>query len=98
MGRGNLKPRPHMREMNRASSMQMTLSIADDVLVVARGLSEHDNVTGGAMISDLASRALHVPDDRLTGKTRNGFPLLPVRKGSLPVTTELVNRLRDEFE
>ena len=30
-------------------------------------------------------------------KVRNGVPLLAVRAGSMPVTPELVNQLRDEL-
>lgn len=77
--------------------MRTTLTIDDDVLTVARGLAERDDKTVGEVISDLARKALRTPDDRYEFETRNGVPLLPVRKGSLPVTTELINRLRDEM-
>lgn len=33
---------------------------------------------------------------KLPSAERNGIPLLPARKASVPVTLELVNRLRDE--
>jgi hypothetical protein len=77
--------------------MRTTLSIDDDVLVAARGLAERDDKTIGEVISDLARQALQAPRDQFEFETRNGVPLLPVRKGSLPVTTELINRLRDEM-
>lgn len=77
-------------------TMRTTLSIDDDVLTVARGLAERDDKTIGEVISELARRALRAPDDQYKFETRNGVPLLPVKKGSLPVTTELINRLRDE--
>jgi len=77
--------------------MRTTLSIDDDVLVAARGLAERDDKTIGEVISDLARQAMQAPRDQFEFETRNGVPLLPVRKGSLPVTTELINRLRDEM-
>jgi hypothetical protein len=63
--------------------------------MIARGLAERDHVPIGKIISDLARKALEAPRDEPCGE-RNGIPLLPVKKGSLPVTIELVNRLRDE--
>ncbi len=77
--------------------MRTTLTIDDDVLMIARGLAERDDRTIGDVISDLARQALRAPRDEYEFETRNGIPLVPVRKGSLPVTTELINRLRDEM-
>ncbi|SMH50224.1 CopG family transcriptional regulator [Mesorhizobium australicum] len=77
--------------------MRTTLTIDDDVLMIARGLAERDDRTIGDVISDLARQALRAPRDQYAFETRNGVPLVPVKKGSLPVTTELVNRLRDEM-
>jgi hypothetical protein len=76
--------------------MRTTISIDDDVLLIARSLAERDKTTVGKVISDLTRQTLEAPRDRPSGE-RNGIPLLPVKKGSLPVTIELVNRLRDEM-
>jgi hypothetical protein len=76
--------------------MRTTLTIDDDVLEAARGLAERDEKTVGEVISGLARKALRAPED-FEFDTRNGVPLLPVRKGAMLVTTELVNRLRDEM-
>jgi metal-responsive CopG/Arc/MetJ family transcriptional regulator len=82
--------------MLEGRAMRTTISIDDDVLMVARGLAERDNTTVSKVISDLARKALEAPQDEPSGE-QNGIPLLPVKKGSLPVTIELVNRLRDEM-
>ena len=76
--------------------MRTTLAIDDDVLEAARGLAERDQKSLGEVISGLARKALQSPD-HFVFETRTGVPLLPVRKGALPVTTELINRLRDEM-
>lgn len=47
----------------------------------------------GAVISDLARRALKRPPPR---KERNGIPLLASRDGAI-VTQDIVNSLRDEL-
>ena len=77
--------------------MRTTLTIDDDILAVARGIAERDNKTVGEVVTELARKALQAPQDSPKFETRNGVPLVPTRKGSLPVTTELVNRLRDEM-
>ena len=73
--------------------MRTTLTINDDVLVVARGSASRQNKSLGEVISTLSRQAL-----RPTGtgrKPRNGVPLRRVRAGTAPVTLELVNELRD---
>ena len=75
--------------------MRTTLTIDDDVLEAARALAERDRKTVGEVISELAREAMAPKGESL--KMRNGFPLLPVRKDARPVTTEMVNRLRDEM-
>jgi len=74
--------------------MRTTLAIDDDVLVAAKDLAERQHKTVGEVISALARQALH--PSRRHQTTRNGVPLL-AKKGSTPVTPELVNRLRDEL-
>ena len=76
--------------------MRTTLTIDDDVLEAARGLAERDKKTVGEVISQLARNAMAAPENRFEFEKRNGVPLLPTRKGALPVTTELINRIRDE--
>jgi hypothetical protein len=73
--------------------MRTTLVIDDDVLAAAKGLAAREHVSIGAVISRLVRQALR-PTARI--KVRNGITLLPVRADAVPVTPELVNRLRDE--
>lgn len=75
--------------------MRTTLAIDDDVLAAAKGLAARQRKSLGEVISALARQALKPQPG--AGKTRNGIPLLPVRSGTIPVTPELVNRLRDEL-
>lgn len=74
--------------------MRTTLSIDDDVLSAAQELAQMENKSVGEVISSLARRAL---TPGTTGRTRNGVPLLKTRKGAPRVTSELVQRLREEL-
>ena len=73
--------------------MRTTLAIDDDVLLAARAIAEQKNRPLGEIISDLARKSLHPPQEVTR---RNGIPQLPLRPGAPPVTLEVVNALRDE--
>jgi len=75
--------------------MRTTLVIDDDVLSAAKELATIENKSVGEVISSLARRALVPPESK--HKTRNGVPLLKVRKGATRVTSELVHQLREEL-
>ena len=75
--------------------MRTTLTIDDDVLAAAKHLAERERKSIGEVISALARQGL-TRSTRNSRQVRNGVPLLPARKGSAPVTLELVNQLRDE--
>jgi hypothetical protein len=75
--------------------MRTTLAIDDDVLGAAKELAQIENKSLGEVISSLARQALSPQE--VTVKTRNGVPLLKVKKGAPRVTSELVNRLREEL-
>ncbi len=75
--------------------MRTTLAIDDDVLAAAKHLAERQGKTVGEVVSTLARQSLH--RSPRSSAVRNGVPLLPRRKGALPVTPELVNQLRDEL-
>jgi hypothetical protein len=73
--------------------MRTTLDIDDDVLAAARSLAAQRRLSIGKMVSELARQTLmHRP--KIT--TKNGIPLLPVKKEAQPVTMEMVNGLRDD--
>jgi len=76
--------------------MRTTLAIDDDVLAAAKHLAERDQKSIGEVISTLARQGL-ARGARPARSERNGVPLLPSRRGAVPVTPELVNRLRDEL-
>ena len=76
--------------------MRTTLAIDDDILATAKHLAERDRKSVGEVISTLARQGLK-QGSRAARTERNGVPLLPSRRGAVPVTPELVNRLRDEL-
>jgi hypothetical protein len=84
-----------MRDDNRVTIMRTTLVIDDDVLSAAKEMAAIEKRTVGEVISFLARQALCPGESKV--KTRNGVPLLRVRKGARRVTSELVHRLREEL-
>lgn len=77
--------------------MRTTLDIADDVLQAAKERARHEKKTLGAMISELARRALTTP--------RGSFPasepkavhgLRPFAPRGAIVTDELIDKLRED--
>lgn len=75
--------------------MRTTLVIDDDVLSAARELAAVEKRSVGEVISSLARQALSPAGPK--SKTRNGVPLLKVRKGAPRVTSELVHQLREDL-
>ena len=75
--------------------MRTTLVIDDDVLSAAKEMAAVEKKTVGEVISSLARQALSPGESKI--KTRNGVPLLKVRKGAPRVTSELVHQLREEL-
>jgi hypothetical protein len=75
--------------------MRTTLVIDDDVLSAARAMAVVEKRSVGEVISSLARQALSPAKHKF--KTRNGVPLLKVRKGASRVTPELVRQLREEL-
>lgn len=79
--------------------MRTTLDIAEDVLLAAKALGKREHKTAGQVLSELARKALTMPDVALDLNTEEeflGFKPLPAR--GVVVTSELIERLReDEF-
>jgi hypothetical protein len=76
--------------------VRTTLTIDDDVLSAAKEIAAAQEKTVGEVISSLARQGLNPVIPRRT--TRNGVPLLPVRKGNNErVTSDLVHQLREEL-
>ena len=73
--------------------MRTTLQIDDDVLQAAKEQAVIRRSTAGAVLSELARKAL---EPSRGGRVRNGVPVLPRRPGAQPMTMDQVNRLRDE--
>jgi hypothetical protein len=84
-----------MFDERRDVEMRTTLVIDDDVLSAAREMAAIEDRTVGEVISSLARQALSPAAPK--AKTRNGIPLLRIRKGTPRVTSELVHQLREEL-
>lgn len=79
--------------------MRTTLDIDDDVLDAAKALARRSKRSAGAVISELARRGLNEPPSRARAtiaepKAFYGFK--PQAARGLPVTDELIDRLRTE--
>jgi hypothetical protein len=75
--------------------MRTTLTIDDDILSAAKEMAQIEDKSVGEVISALARRALSPEESKV--KTRNGVPLLKVRKGAPRVSSELIHQLREEL-
>lgn len=74
--------------------MRTTLDIDDDVLRAAKELARHEKKSAGAVISELARRALTAPIAARAPKALHGFRPFP-RRGGI-VTNERIDKLREE--
>lgn len=75
--------------------MRTTLAIDDDVLSAVKEIAVTQRKSVGEVLSSLARLSLHPAESQR--RLRNGVPLLGVRQGAPPVTSELVHRLREDL-
>lgn len=75
--------------------VRISVAIDDDVLSIARAIAEKQNRSLGTVISELARRGL-MPLPCKNATMRNSIPVLPMHPNYIPITLDLVNRLRDE--
>jgi hypothetical protein len=79
--------------------MRTTLDIDDDVLAAAKELSRRQRRSAGAVISDLARRALTGAVDKQPADGDNFFGFRPLpRRSATVVTNEQIDKLRAEGE
>ena len=69
------------------------MTIDDDVLEAARGLSEAEGKSLGEVLSELARRGL---GPRPQETEEEGFPVFSVSPAAKPITQELVQRALEE--
>ena len=74
--------------------MRTTLEIDDDVLEAAKSLARQSHKTAGAVLSDLARRALTSVPAKATRAKVGGFVPFESRGGV--VTNEQIDRLREQ--
>jgi hypothetical protein len=75
--------------------MRTTLSLDDDVFREAKTYAESRDISLGKAVSELVRRGLHAP---LQTRVVNGFHVVALPPGSLPVSSEHVRKLQDELE
>ena len=83
-------------QMRYDVSMRTTLDIDDEILLTVKEIARQRKVAAGSVVSTLLREALQPKSFK--PEYRNGVPLLPRRPNGPVVTSELVNRLRDEDE
>lgn len=76
--------------------MRTTLDIEDDLLLTIKQIAQQQGTTAGSVVSSLLRESLQPKSFKV--EYRDGVPLLPRRPNGPIVTSELVNRLRDEDE
>ncbi len=77
--------------------MRTTINVDDDVLLAAKELARRDGKSAGAVISELARKALTGGLTADNIETRDGFyGFHPLPSRGRPVTNQLVNQLRNE--
>jgi hypothetical protein len=74
--------------------MKTPLNLASDIMLTAKTLGSSRGKSAGKVLSGLARAVFALKRPQ---KYRNGFRLLPKGKDNIPVTVELINRLRDEL-
>jgi hypothetical protein len=82
--------------MRYAGFVRTTLEIDDELLLTVKEMAQQRKTTAGSIISSILRDSLRAKP--LKREYKNGVPLLPRRPNGPVVTTELVNRLRDEDE
>lgn len=76
--------------------VRTTIDIDDELLLTVKEMAQRQKRTAGDVVSSILRESLQPRS--FSREYRNGIPLLPRRPHGLRVTTELVNRLRDEDE
>ncbi len=79
--------------------MRTTLDIDDDILSVAKEIARKERKSAGAVLSELARRALTQVTPGISSQVREpesfyGFHPLPA--GNRVVTNEIIDQLRDQ--
>lgn len=77
-----------------ASMRRTTLQLETDAMKVARAHAERHRMTLGQAVSELVRQAADRP---LVTDERNGLRVLRLNRRSPRVTTELVDRLREDL-
>jgi hypothetical protein len=76
--------------------MRTTLDIDDELLLTVKEIARQRGTTAGSVVSSLIRESLQPKSFQL--EYRDGVPVLPRRANAPAVSSELVNRLRDEDE
>lgn len=73
--------------------MRTTIDLDEELLRTAKSISELKGQTLSRVVSDLAWKGLRAETEVFS--SRNGFPILALRPGALPVTPQHVAEMLD---
>jgi hypothetical protein len=79
-----------------AKSMRTTLDLEEELLLAVKEIAKQRRTTASHVVSILIRESLQPQTLKL--EYRDGVPVLPRRPNGPVITSELVNRLRDEDE
>jgi Arc/MetJ family transcription regulator len=77
--------------------MRTTIDIDDDMIRAAKAVARQRRITLGQAVSAQLRKSFQPGNDVQTESYR-GFKVLPRRGLAEPITSEFINRLRDEAE
>ena len=76
--------------------MRTTLDLEDELLLAVKEIAKQRGTTASHVVCALIRESLQPRSVKLA--YRDGVPVLPLRPNGPVITSELVNRLRDEDE
>ena len=77
--------------------MRTTLDIDDDILAATKEIAKRQRKSAGKLASELMREALQRRAGRTSPKSSSRHGFRPIPSGRAPVSSELVNRMRDEL-
>ena len=77
--------------------MRTTLDIDEDVLAATKEIAKRQRKPAGKLASELMREALQLRAGHTLPKSSGLHGFRPIPSGRVPVTNELVNKLRDEL-
>ena len=78
-------------------NVRTTLDIDEDVLAATKEIAKRQRKPAGKLASELMREALQLRAKRTLPKSSGRHGFRPIPSGGVPVSNELVNKMRDEL-